>query len=618
MKQKGFAYLVRVTLVFVVWCAPFASWAGDYDYKMATSLGDKGDDVLNGARIQSDGTIVIAGVISKQKIGAVRPVLLNGATVSSQGVVIRLSFDGKKILSVTRVGAGVFDMALDSCDNIYVAAAKDGILKLDARASRVLWSDKPGFAYRLDVSKDGHIAVLRPSNTSDPNSSSGAGKIAVYSPSGKKLVDFSGHRNTTDLCVDEKSKTVVTIGWRQARAFDGKKTYPVQIAYMRGSDYGGKVKWTSYDWSTDRNSPKFLNKPTNNMADSRGYRCSIGDDGKLYAAFEVAGGNHIFRYSPFDINKKVKIVGGDHFHSFHNSKSEHKTFFARYEPATGQYLLGQQLCARLSSGRANTVRVKQGEIIADSSGRVLLGGASASGFPFTYIPPASGSYRGGSYMIVMSADFKKRLYASHITASGETRAVGVRTSGSKMNIVFVGLHKNKSKDLYTLQPLQSQLAGGTTDAFAAVTGGHSISGGKPSHCASQPPKEQSPTQELPEEKEPVYKREHFPPNMEKTIGQNDAGSSELPGAKEQGQSQPDATGTGTPESSSGSDNAVSGVDSINQDSSFRGVDNEDKGDPSGSASEGCSCSGTHSAPAGFWFFILLGAFLFSKRRFLQR
>ena len=161
-------------------------------------------------------------------------------------------------------------------------------------------------------------------------------------------------------------------GFRNAKAFDGKRTYPVQICYLFGYDYSGEKKWSAYDWSTDRDSDRFLNKPENNMADTRGYRCSIGRDGKLYAAFEAAGGNHCFRYSSVDIMKKVGMAGGDAHHSFHNSRAEHKTVFVRMEPGTGEYLAGQQFCGRLPNGRANATRVKAGDIIADEHGRVCL------------------------------------------------------------------------------------------------------------------------------------------------------------------------------------------------------------------------------------------------------
>ncbi len=56
---------------------------------------------------------------------------------------------------------------------------------------------------------------------------------------------------------------------------------------------------------------------------------------------QVGGGSHIFRYSPQDIMQKAEIVGGNKHHEFYNSRAEHKNVFARYEPATGEYLAGR-------------------------------------------------------------------------------------------------------------------------------------------------------------------------------------------------------------------------------------------------------------------------------------
>ena len=94
----------------------------------------------------------------------------------------------------------------------------------------------------------------------------------------------------------------------------------------------GEAKWTDYDWSTDPASDRFLNKPENNMADMRAYRCARGEDGKLYVAFEAAGGNHAARYHPRDIMRKTAMAGGDKYHQFFNSGAEHKTLFGRYDP----------------------------------------------------------------------------------------------------------------------------------------------------------------------------------------------------------------------------------------------------------------------------------------------
>ena len=152
----------------------------------------------------------------------------------------------------------------------------------------------------------------------------GSVRIGLFDAEGAELRRFAGHRNTLDIALNASSETVVLIGWRQATANDGMRNEPVQIAYLRGVGTDGVTRWTDYDWSTEVGSPNFINRPENNMADTRGYRVSFGRDGRLLAAFECAGGNHIFRYLPTDIATRSAIVGGDTFHTFSNTRSEHK------------------------------------------------------------------------------------------------------------------------------------------------------------------------------------------------------------------------------------------------------------------------------------------------------
>ncbi|MEM8535313.1 MAG: PKD domain-containing protein, partial [Chloroflexota bacterium] len=452
-----------------------------YDIASASFLGADGDeDRIRGARIQSDGTVVLAANIGASAPGDVEPILLNGATETSGGAIIRLSADGRSILSVTRIAAQVEDLALDASDTIYVAAWEDGLIKLDSTASTLLFADPANKVMRVDAGDEGMVAALQ-TDTSDPDSSSpGNGRVVVYDAEHEELGNFAGRHNTLDVCLDTASQTVAYTGWRQASAFDGNKSQPVQIAYLRGATYDGSEKYTAYDWSSDAESDRFLNKPENNMADTRGYRCTIGGDGKLYAAFEVAGGNHIFRYSPFDIMTKIDIVGGDQWQEFYNSSSEHKTFFARYEPDSGEYLLGQQLTGRLNSNRANTIRVNGGSIAVDGEGRVYIGGASASGLPMpphekyeakdgeTTFNPFPDGYLGGAWFMVMSADFKTRLYTTRLATGGTTHAIDARTlEGGATNIVFGGQTRNLD-ETYTKDAVQEQGSGEREGWFAVI------------------------------------------------------------------------------------------------------------------------------------------------------
>lgn len=433
--------------------------AADPAVLMSGPLGGAGDESLMASAFQSDGTLVVAGTIGTTAPGGLSPLVVGSATSGSAGAVIRLSGDGRTVLSVTRVSAEVFDLAIDSADRIHTAAGAGGYLVLSADGGTLLRAKAVGYVRRVDVGGDDHAVILRPSNTSD--SASGSGTLFLYNAAGDELVTFTGYRNTLDVCLDSASQTIVTIGWRQASAFDGSSTQPVQIAYLRGTAYNGTATWTGYDWSTDTASDRFLNKPTNNMADTRGYRVALGGDGKVYAAFECAGGNTIFRYSPFSITQTVGIVGGDKYHEWYNTAAEHKTFFARYEPATGAYLLGQRFCARLSNNKGNAVRVKNGAIAANAQGEVFLTGASAFGLPLSWEPLPSGSYTGGAFVLHMSSDFRTRRLCTRLSSGGSMEAVALGSGR-------VALAGSCGATTYAIHALQPAYGGGASDGLAAV------------------------------------------------------------------------------------------------------------------------------------------------------
>ncbi len=429
--------LTGLLLLFLPVCAS----GEDYDVSASSYLGGALDsDSVRGMRIRSDGQIIVAANIGEALVDGETGLLLNNATPASGGVVMRLSPDGGTLLSLTRCTEEVADLAIDDADNIWLAAKTGGLIKLNAPANEIEWTRLAGtYVHRVDVDGGGRAVCHQPGNLADPESAAGSGTTYVFDHAGKQAASFSGLQNTTDVCIDAASETVVQIGWRQTNAFDGKKTQPVQIAFLRGRDLFGGVKWTDYNWSSNSSDDDFLNRYTNNMADTRGYRCSIGGDGKLYAAFECAGGNHIFRHSPTDLSVPQSIVMGDRWHQFSNTASEHKTFFARYEPGSGTYLRGQQLCARLSSGKGSAMRVKEGEIRADASGRVYIGGASASGLPIPLAPFFSirsgetafnpfpeGTYTGGAWFMVFNPDFSRRIYTTRLSPGGTTHAVDGR------------------------------------------------------------------------------------------------------------------------------------------------------------------------------------------------
>jgi hypothetical protein len=433
------------------------SWGAaltEASFSVCSLLGGSNDSV-RAARLQSDGSVVLAANVS---VGPVAQAAAGNA--AGRGLVIRLAPGGSHLLAALRVGAEVRDLALDSQDNIYAALGREGAAKLDPQAKRVLWKkDTGGLAARLDAAKDGTCAVLN--YDTDNDTTPGPGTVVVLAADGRQLSTFKGRHHTIDLAIDGASQTVVTIGWRQANAFDGRRREPVQIAHLTARGYNGAEKYHLYDWSTDTNAPGFINRPANNMADTRGYRVALGADGKLYAAFECAGGNHIFRYEPRLIHgawveAKAKKPKADQYHAFHNSRAEHKVFVARFDPATGEYLRGQEFCGRLANGRANAVRVKSGGIAAGAEGALYLAGTAAAGLPASFLAPGTGDYTGGGFVLGLKPGLDGRLFCVRLQPGAETHTVDARQIGDRTVVVCGGTTSAKSEPFWTKNALQTE------------------------------------------------------------------------------------------------------------------------------------------------------------------
>ncbi len=459
MQSCAFVNRFGLTVVFAWMCLSVqgvlaVGVATNSPLSVATVLGGPGDnDAVVGVRIQSDGSVVVAANLAQGTRIADR--VVKGTPVDGTvGVVLRLTSDGKQVLSLLPIAAKLHDLAIDDADRIYLAAGAAGLAVVDKAGVKGIRARELGASCtRVDVTGDGHAAALA------------GGKATLFSPDGRAMTQVSGKSYTEDVAVHGPSKTIVLTGFTNNNAFDGNRTYPVQICYVWGYGYDGKRKYTLYDWSVDRDSDRFLNKPTNNMADTRGYRCAIGDDGKLYVAFEAAGGNHLFRYSTTDITTPFKLVGGDQYHRFHQSRSEHKIVFGRFDAATGEAIAIQEFCTRLADGNANATRIKDGDIAADSEGRVYLAGASAHGLPVSETLENSGDYKGGAFVLIMSPDLTERIFCTY-TGGREMHTIAFRRADGKNLLAFGGRGPEDGKPVHLYQPLQEKRFG--TDGYLAI------------------------------------------------------------------------------------------------------------------------------------------------------
>jgi hypothetical protein len=255
------------------------------------------------------------------------------------------------------------------------------------------------------------------------------------------------------------------VGFKNFRTYDkkgGTALLPVFVPVVRGFDYSGTQKYVGYDWSSDTTSLRWINRSDNNMADARLNRCVIGKDGKLYLAGQVYGGNHLFRYSPFDImQRSIFAAGIDDYFSLSNTNTESHVYVGRYDPATGAELLGQTFTARLPSAlrKGNSVFIDQGGLDADSTGRVYISGISAYGLPLTtdYIP---GEYTGGAYVLVLSPSMETREVCARL-AYGYGRAVSVFNNKRWI----YGGYTDNSNLIYLVNPFQNTNLSTTTNKW---------------------------------------------------------------------------------------------------------------------------------------------------------
>jgi len=406
---------------------------------LSSYLGGAGEDKMTGAAVLGDGTIVVAGTMPD---GELKPSdRIPRQDGRGDGILLRLSADAKKVLSVTRLNGSIEDMDVDAEDNVYITCSA-GSAKLNGPTGRRFWqSNVGGEGARIAAGPEGCAAILARKTVMLVESD---GRLAK-----SWLVD-ADHVN--DIACDVNNELIFATGFHNRRGTPpGQKNYPVQVAFVYAYDYEGKKVWTAYDWKGQEVADLRL------MADTRGYRLAMGADGKLYLAGESAGGNTMWSRKSQDLKANLPLAKGDKYQVPYNTRANHITFVGRLDPRTGKTEAGTMLLARLSSGRGNTIRPRA--LAADESGRVYVGGASAS-----YPPISDGAFGGdfeggGAFFCVFDRDFK-RVYATKL-CSGITAGIAL----GKKAIVVVGDGKGNLK---TVNPFQAEPAGGKSDGWLVV------------------------------------------------------------------------------------------------------------------------------------------------------
>lgn len=350
----------------------------------ASYVGIGAADTARGIVLSPDCTLILAATLSgtsalTDTTNITDP--LAPANPGTTGAVIRLSADGTSIVKRAKIGAAVNDIAINSTNGDIALATDIGVIVLADDLVTVRWRDLTQVAARIDIATDGHVIALRGGLQSDAAVDKGQAKTyTVYRPDGtKRLERTSGYSFVGDVAIDAATQLFFTTGYAQR---DGSTCSKLQVAHLKAFDLDGNERWVNYDYA------KGIADAHGDCADSRGRLVAMGGDGKLYFAGTSAGGNSIYRWQPerplvqptppqpvSSIAANNTKPGGDNHVDPYNTASNHITYVARFEPASGAHLVGFFLLSRLDTTKGNTIEPRA--ISGDQDGRFYVGGFSA-------------------------------------------------------------------------------------------------------------------------------------------------------------------------------------------------------------------------------------------------
>jgi hypothetical protein len=346
-------------------------------------LGDR----ASGVAIAPDCSVILGVTVSNVSAFSDTTNITNPlapANVGTNGSILRLSADASQLLKRAKIGAAINDIAVNPTNGDIAIAADIGVIVLASDLATVRWTDLSQVAARVDIASDGVVVALRGGTQAQAVGDNGAAKTyTLYNANGtQRYARTSGYTHVADIAVDATTQRVFVTGYAQR---DGGSCTQLQIAWLKAFDYDGVEKWVNYDYA------RGVPDTNNDCSDTRGRRVALGEDGMVYFAGTSAGGNAIFRWLPSTRQPGVALnqlgtlannmkPSSDNYADPFNTKSNHIAYVARFEPRTGQHLVGFFLLSR--NGQAtdanpagNTIEPRA--IAGDKDGRFYVGGYSA-------------------------------------------------------------------------------------------------------------------------------------------------------------------------------------------------------------------------------------------------
>ncbi|MDX2054997.1 MAG: hypothetical protein SFV15_21520 [Polyangiaceae bacterium] len=407
-------------------CPPF-TLGTSLEVCTATYLGGAGGDRLSASGFGSDGALLVGGVIpSAEPTGKVVQLLSGGP-----GVVVRLSGDGRHVLSTTHLGQSVNDLVVAPSGRIAVAG-DFGVVLLDRKAESVVWHAPRANMLRVAVGFAEDVAAL-----------DDTGGVHVFDQEGAVRGNFTlADPVVNDVAVGPSGDQVFVVGGHP----DPNGECPGSVPFLRSYSYGGALQWKAYDFSAQ----------LGNCASSRGVRVVVGRNNKLYYAGEQQGGNSAHLRNPLDVNQEAILTSYDDYTAGYGKAILDYSFIARFEPSTGLFEAGQVVLPRNAQIGGSLL---VGGLDVDAMGNIYVAGQSScciSGRDGLSIAGAAvGAFQVPEISaLVIAPDFASRklwttftgtsgseMFAASITeANGRVAMVANQSNELGQALVFESLH----------------------------------------------------------------------------------------------------------------------------------------------------------------------------------
>jgi hypothetical protein len=329
-------------------------------------------------------TLVAVAGNGQAAYAGLTPVLLLGATASSNGTIVILSADvtagngsGVKAVQLVKVGDRVDHIRVNAKGDAAVAGSF-GVAVITGLGGpvasvAVAWNDP-----LTDVITGGcGVCCTPPSGGNGANetclvdigddgvviadlaaaAAEGGDLYAVYSPTGKRLVQgLQPAASLTSVAVDSANSRFYVGHFYNSNTGKEPMVMPRVEAYAYSVETGTTgLDWTEFPWdATVYRNPAC---PCNgDVADGRVMGLRSGRDGTLLFMGRSDGGNSPFQCGIRNFTRTTPMAYIDGFTSAYNMQAQAITNFLRVDPVSGEVIVAQMQLTRVPSNtRGNTL-----------------------------------------------------------------------------------------------------------------------------------------------------------------------------------------------------------------------------------------------------------------------